>query len=105
MTLSSETPDPRRKRPASHRRGAPSPSDGRRPCAARLVEIARSKSTDVQHAIAAIREVLNRAGVSPQPVAEDGANGLVLWDEFIQIHRRRVQEEPGATLEGPYGGG
>jgi hypothetical protein len=64
------------------------------PVAARLIEIAKSKLTEPKDAIVAIREVLNRAGLSAQPVAEaQGANqGQVLWEEFIQIHRRRVPE-------------
>ena len=46
--------------------------------------------------IAAAREVLTRAGVTA--VLEDvtNDNGQVLWDEFIQIHRRRI---PGGTSE------
>jgi hypothetical protein len=71
------------------------------PCAARLVEIALSKRTAEHDAIAAIREVLNRAGVSPEPTSHGAANGQVLWDEFVAIYRRRVEEEPGVTLQGP----
>lgn len=64
------------------------------PVAARLIEIAKSKRTDPKDAIVACREVLNRAGVSAQPVPESAGTGQgqVLWEEFIQIHRRRVPE-------------
>ena len=59
------------------------------PVAARLISIALNKKTKHPDAMAAIREVLNRAGLTPVaagPAAPD--NGQVLWEEFIQIHRR-----------------
>ena len=64
------------------------------PVAARLVAIAKSKKTPEATAILAIREILNRAGVSAAPVVDLGGEhlGQVLWEEFIQIHRRRVPE-------------
>lgn len=56
--------------------------------------------------ISAAREVLNRAGIvaaAPAGDVPDGALGQVLWEEFIQIHRRVVRDaRPGespATLE------
>jgi hypothetical protein len=66
------------------------------PAAARLVSIALAKGKDKhvepQHSLTAIRELLNRAGVVAVRKIEETApdNGQVLWDEFIQIHRRRV---------------
>jgi len=43
--------------------------------------------------IAAAREVLTRAGVTAVLAdAPTGHDGQVLWEEFIQIHRRAVQE-------------
>lgn len=67
------------------------------PAAARLVSIAlakgRDKDVEPQVSLTAIRELLNRAGVAARPVEDSpGDNGQVLWDEFIQIHRRRVTE-------------
>jgi hypothetical protein len=62
------------------------------PAAARLIQIANSKKTDPHHAITAIREILNRAGLSASPTT-GAADGQVLWDEFVTIHRRRVGEE------------
>jgi hypothetical protein len=64
------------------------------PVAARLIEIAKSKLTEPKDAIVAIREILNRAGVSAAPVVDvpGATQGQVLWEEFIQIHRRRVPE-------------
>jgi hypothetical protein len=59
------------------------------PAAARLIQIMKDKNTEPKDAIVAIRELLDRAGVAAQPAAAPN-NGLVLWDEFIQIHRRRV---------------
>jgi hypothetical protein len=60
------------------------------PAAARLISIALNKRTKHGDAISAIRDLLNRAGVhaKPEDIATD--NGQVLWDEFIQIHRRRI---------------
>ena len=38
-----------------------------------------------------IREVLNRAGIVAHPPAPAGASGnTVLWEEFVQIYRRRL---------------
>jgi hypothetical protein len=63
------------------------------PVAARLIEIAKSKKTDPKDAIVAIREILNRAGVAAAPAVDPGGDvGQVLWEEFIQIHRRRVPD-------------
>lgn len=63
------------------------------PAAARLVKIAVSTKTEPRDAIAAIRELLNRAGVHAQPANMAPDSGQVLWDEFIQIHRRRAEPE------------
>lgn len=61
------------------------------PAAARLIAIALSKKTEHKDAITAIKDLLNRAGIRPQAeTAVDGDTGQVLWEEFIQIHRRRV---------------
>jgi len=62
------------------------------PAAARLVQIALSKSKKIKtsDSIAAIRDLLNRAGIHARPEDASADNGQVLWDEFIQIHRRRV---------------
>jgi hypothetical protein len=68
------------------------------PAAARLVSIAlakgRDKGVEPQHSLVAIKELLNRAGVvgvasarGDEPTTD---NGQVLWEEFIQIHRRKV---------------
>ncbi len=64
------------------------------PVAARLIAIAKSKLTEPKDAIVACREILNRAGVTAAPVVDHGGEhlGQVLWEEFIQIHRRRVPE-------------
>ena len=40
--------------------------------------------------IAAAREVLTRAGVTAVLEESMNDNGQVLWEEFIQIHRRRI---------------
>jgi hypothetical protein len=71
--------------------------------AARLVEIASSKKTEPRDAIAAIREVLNRAGLTsaPESAPSDG-NGQVLWDEFVAMYRRR--SAGGAGRRRPSGG-
>ena len=61
------------------------------PAAARLIEIALNPRTETQHALAAIRELLNRAGiVGGSAGEEDSGSGQVLWEEFVQIHRRRT---------------
>jgi hypothetical protein len=67
------------------------------PAAARLIQIAlalgKDKHVEPQHSLVAIRELLNRAGLVAARTEETGPdNGQVLWDEFIQIHRRRVPE-------------
>ena len=59
------------------------------PAAARLVEIALSKKSKDSDAIAAIRELLNRASVAVPPPSP-AADGTVLWEEFVAIHRERV---------------
>ena len=48
--------------------------------------------------ISAAKEVLNRAGLAESP-PETSDGGQVLWDEFIQIHRRRVPGGASATLD------
>jgi hypothetical protein len=68
------------------------------PAAARLISIALAKGKDrnvePQQSLIAIRELLNRAGIVSQRTEEQtGDNTQVLWDEFIQIHRRRVPDE------------
>jgi hypothetical protein len=61
------------------------------PIAARLITIARSTRTKPSDAIVACREILNRAGISPQTeVAGPANNGQVLWEEFVAIYRRRA---------------
>ena len=67
---------------------------------ARSVRIRTSKNWEPSaQEIAAAREILNRAGlvaVAPDPHAADGASlGQVLWEEFIQIHRRVVMTPQG----------
>lgn len=65
------------------------------PVAARLIQIAKSKLTEPRDAIAACREILNRAGLAPQleVTGASANNGQVLWDEFVAIYRRRTSEE------------
>ncbi len=57
---------------------------------------AKDRDVETQHSSVAIRELLNRAGIvvnrAPHDTAPDN-NGQVLWDEFIQIHRRRAEPE------------
>jgi hypothetical protein len=61
------------------------------PAAARLVEIARSPTTEPKDAIIAIRELLDRAGIGHKPMNGAGqSDSTVLWEEFLAIHRRRV---------------
>jgi hypothetical protein len=61
------------------------------PVAARLIQIALDPHTETQHALVAIRDLLNRAGIIAEPAAqEDSGTGQLLWDEFTQIHRKRV---------------
>ena len=67
------------------------------PCAARLVEIARSTKTEDRDAIRAICAVLDRTGLVAAPESAPGdTSGQVLWDEFVAFYRRRV---PGASIE------
>ena len=64
------------------------------PAAARLIEIALSPRTKTQHALAAIRDLLNRAGIVGGSAAEeDSGRNTVLWGEFVEIHRKRVSDE------------
>lgn len=68
------------------------------PAAARLVSIAlargRDKNVEPQQSLVAIRELLNRAGITAAPqVNTGGDSGQVLWEEFIQIHRKKVDLE------------
>jgi hypothetical protein len=45
---------------------------------------------DPDVAIVAIRELFDRAGIGPVEANATADNtGQVLWDEFVQIHRRR----------------
>jgi hypothetical protein len=61
------------------------------PAAARLIAIAMDKKTKHVDAITALRDLLTRAGITGQGT-EGGADGsLVTFEEFIQIHRRRVE--------------
>src|SRR3954467_731607 len=55
------------------------------PVAARLIEIALNVGTETQHAIAAIIQVLNRAGVVGPAPTNEGTGGQVLWEEFVEI--------------------
>jgi len=86
-----------------HGGGAPQVIDAARrrilaaadPAAARLIQIALNRKTKHPDALAAIRELLNRAGVvavTAGPAAGPD-NGQVLWEEFIQIHRRHVDSK------------
>jgi hypothetical protein len=60
------------------------------PVAARLIEIATSKTTEPRDAIVAAREILDRAGVVAEVPSTGASNGTVLWEEFCAIHRRVV---------------
>jgi len=61
------------------------------PVAARLVAICLSKKTKTGDAIAAARDLLDRAGVRAERETHGAAgDGTVLWEEFIEIHRRRT---------------
>ncbi len=61
------------------------------PVAARMIQIALSRKTKPADAIAIGRDLLTRAGAIAGPGASGADDGSqVLWDEFIQIHRRRV---------------
>jgi hypothetical protein len=76
------------------------------PATARLIEIALSKRTKDCDAIVAIREVLNRSGLTAEPASGAGTEtGQVLWDEFCAIYRRRVAlavHERGEPQEEPF---
>jgi len=67
------------------------------PAAAKLIQIALGRKTHPKDAIMAIRELLNRAGIHSAVDTGMGndpdTGGQVLWDEFIQIHRRRAQPD------------
>lgn len=58
------------------------------------IALSKSKKTKTSDVIAACRDLLNRAGVVARIEDAVPVDGMVLWDEFIQIHRRRVQKEP-----------
>jgi hypothetical protein len=66
------------------------------PVSARLVLMATQKrpfnKLEPALALAAIKDLLNRAGIVAGAAQEDdaGSGGQMLWDEFIQIHRRRL---------------
>ena len=62
------------------------------PIAAKLIALALAKNTRPGDAIAACRDLLNRAGVVATRIEEAHAagDGMVLWEEFVAIHRRRV---------------
>jgi hypothetical protein len=59
------------------------------------VEIATSRTTEPKDAIAAICEILDRAGIGGEPSAAGSSSGQVLWEEFVQIHRRRFGDAAG----------
>jgi hypothetical protein len=56
----------------------------------RLVTIVLSKKTKPSDAIAAGRDLLDRAGVRADrsDVTYNADAGAVLWEEFVEIHRR-----------------
>lgn len=56
------------------------------------IALSKSKKTKTSDIIAACRDLLNRAGVvaRPEDLAAAQDDGMVLWEEFVQIHRRRV---------------
>jgi hypothetical protein len=57
----------------------------------RLVGICLSKRTKDADVIAAARDLLDRASVRPErDAASNAGDGTVLWEEFIQIYRRKV---------------
>src|SRR5215472_12033511 len=59
--------------------------------AARLITIATSKRTKHADAIAAARDLLNRAGIAPErEQTPQRSEGTVLWEEFVQIYRVRT---------------
>jgi hypothetical protein len=65
--------------------------------AARLVSIALNKKAKHSDAIAAARDLLDRAGiVRDRDAGAARADGTVLWDEFVAIYRRRVGAEDSA---------
>ena len=61
------------------------------PVAARLIDIALNAGTETRHALAAITQVLDRAGIVAPAATGEGTDGAVLWDEFLQIHRRKCK--------------
>ena len=67
--------------------------------AARLVQIALSHKSKHTDAIAAARDVLDRAGVRRLDghTLQPAQDGTILWEEFVQIHRRKVTEANGMT--------
>ena len=70
------------------------------PAAARVVQMALSRRQKPADVLAACREILNRAGVVAPAETTSSADTGVLWEELIQIHRRRVGELPAPTLNG-----
>jgi hypothetical protein len=60
--------------------------------AARLLSIALSKKTKHADAIAASRDLLNRAGIAQERNATQRGDGTVLWEEFVAVYRRRVPD-------------
>jgi len=71
---------------------------------ARSVRVRTSKKWEPSaQEISAAREVLNRAGlVAVAPLdpsrSADASLGTVLWEEFIQIHRRAVKTTEGTNV-------
>jgi hypothetical protein len=59
----------------------------------RLLKIALSKRRRDSDVIAAAKDPLDRAGVrAEKPTDERPNDGTVLWEELVEIHRRRVLE-------------
>jgi hypothetical protein len=55
-----------------------------------------NKQTKDADVIVAAKDLLDRAGVKAEKPADASAHaGTVLWEEFVQIHRRRVLERAG----------
>ena len=68
--------------------------------ASRLISMALSKRTKDADVIAVGRDLLNRAGIAPEPAAPAGrADGTILWDEFVAIYRRRVPDAESSAVE------
>ena len=60
------------------------------PAAARLIELINDRTLEPRDTLAAIRELFNRAGLGPVDTSATTDNtGQVLWEEFVQIHRKR----------------